>query len=232
MTVIRLQDGKPILEAGKVGSAQECCCGGDDGCCSSVTWHRVHGACNNLPDDFLVSEVDENCYAYYTWEDWDCVNPLTGRDCGDPDGACNIYARVKITGNTPGVIEYLQSGVDEEDSWGPATPGGRCDCPDSFGSLSVGCSGACCVEGGCYNGLTQAACEQCTPVYECVGSLENPGLLVENCADCPDDTSFCGDIDEGVGTPAGYNGYCGEWRSGEVCPSPPGTPCEGDNPLP
>lgn len=138
---ITFQGDQAVMRNGRIGTDLECCC--EQGCCSTVTWHRVHGLCNNLPDDFLESEVDENCYAYYTWDDWDCVNPLTGRDCGNPDGGCNIYARVKVTGNTPGVIEYLQSGVDEEEVWGPETPGGRCDCPDSFGSLTVECRVSC-----------------------------------------------------------------------------------------
>jgi hypothetical protein len=154
MTLITLQDGKIVLRDGKVGTEQECCCEQED-CCESVVWHRVHGACNGLPDDFVTAAVDENCYAYYTWDDWDCQNALVGRDCGD-DGQCDIFARVKITGNTPGAIEYLQS--NDPDVWAEGTPGGFCDCPDSFGSLSVSCAG-------------------CPPCPEC----EVPELTPGNC---------------------------------------------------
>jgi len=133
MTLITFQNGSIVMSGGKVGTEQACCCGE---CCENVVWHRVHGACNGLPDDFVTASVDENCYAYYTWDDWDCQNALVGRDCGGA-GVCNIFARVKITGNTPGTIEYLQS--TDPDVWGTSTPGGFCDCPDSFGSLSVLC---------------------------------------------------------------------------------------------
>ena len=155
MTVIRLQDGKPIVEDGKVGTEQECCCE-EQGCCEKVTWHRVHGECNNLEDDFVTVDVGEDCYAYYTWDDWSCDNDIVGRDCGDPEGNCDIFARVKVTatasGAIAGVIEYLQSPVDEPEVWGPEAPGGRCDCPDSFGSLSV-------------------VCKQCECPNECVENL-------------------------------------------------------------
>ena len=141
MTLITLQDGKIVLRDGKVGTEQACCC--DQGCCAQVMWHRVHGECSNLPDDYLDFDVDEDCYAYYVFEDWDCENPLVGRDCGDGGeyGQCNVYARVKVTGNTAGSIEYLQNepGDDGADVWASSAPGGRCACPDAFGSLSVEC---------------------------------------------------------------------------------------------
>jgi len=130
---VTVQDGSVVVHDGQVGTEEACCC---EGCCENVVWHRVHGACNDLPDDFVTEAVDETCYAYYTWEDWDCQNDLVGRDCGAV-GQCNIYARVKVSGNTPGPIEYLQS--TGPDVWSTATPGGFCDCPDSFGSLSVSC---------------------------------------------------------------------------------------------
>ena len=146
MTQITLQDGKIVLRDGKVGTEQACCCGG---CCGRVVWHRVYGECNNLPDDFVVADVGADCYAYYTFEDWDCQNALVGRDCGAGD-QCNIYARVKVAGDTPGVIEYLQS--EDPDVWGASAPGGFCDCPDSFGSLSVQCT--------------------CPPESDCCGTAE------------------------------------------------------------
>jgi hypothetical protein len=142
MTLITFEDGKPLMkDDGKIGTEQECCC--QQGCCEKVTWHRVHGECNNLEDDFVTVDVGEECYAYYTWDDWSCDNDIVDRDCGDPEGNCNIFARVKVTatvsGAIAGVIEYLQSPIDEPEVWGPEAPGGRCDCPDSFGSLSVEC---------------------------------------------------------------------------------------------
>jgi hypothetical protein len=123
--------------------------------------------------------VVEGCYAYYTFEDWDCENNLPGseRDCGAV-GQCNIYARVKITGSTPGQIEYLQS-VDPE-VWGGTAPGGFCDCPDSFGSLSVQC--ACADPPACqtapgdltadgvtyeYIGAAGIECTSCDPEGDC-----------------------------------------------------------------
>lgn len=143
MTLITLQDGSIVLHDGKVGTEQACCC--EQGCCEFVTWHRVHGACNDLADDYVVVATNDECYAEYTWEDWDCQNPLVGRDCGAGD-QCNIYARVKVTGNTAGTIEYLQS--TSPDVWGTSFPGGFCDCPNSAGSLSVACGDnrPCCVE--------------------------------------------------------------------------------------
>ena len=108
MTLITFQGSHVVMRDGRVGTEQECCCQNAAVCCPSVVWHRVHGECNNLADDFIAAGVGDDCYAYYTWEDWDCENALVGRDCGAV-GQCNIFARVKVTENTPGPIEYLQS---------------------------------------------------------------------------------------------------------------------------
>lgn len=177
MTLIAFENGGPVFRDGKVGTEQGCCCG----CCAEVVWHRVHGECNNLPDDFVFVDVDEDCYAYYTWEDWECQEPLVGRDCG-AGGQCNIYARVKVTGNTPGQIEYLQS--ENPDVWGPETPGGFCDCPGSFGSLEVACK-QCSETADCQQPDGYPNCADILPAYPsecCNGRCRQwscyPGALI------------------------------------------------------
>lgn len=135
MTAPRLafQDGKLILRDGKAGTGEGCCCGGD--CCSVVTWTRFFG-CDITPDrEFVLAEVGADCYAYYTQEGWDCQ----AEGC-EEEGQCNIYARVKVTGNTVGGVSYLQSGPGEEEVWGLTPPGGQCDCPGSLVSLAASCS--------------------------------------------------------------------------------------------
>lgn len=81
--------------------------------------------------------------------------------------------------------------------------------------------GACCAQDQCYDGLTQAECEQCIPLYECVGSPSMSGQLVADCSECPEDTSFCGNVDQGPGVPAGFDGYCGQYRAGKTCADNP-----------
>lgn len=136
MTLITFEDGKPLMkEDGKIGTGLECCCE-NQGCCVEVEWHRVYGDCWNRPDDFIVAAVDATCYAYYVDEDLDCINPLVGRDCGG-DGQGNVYARVLVTGDTTGEVEYLQS--QNPDVYGAGAPGVGYTCDSAFGSLSVSC---------------------------------------------------------------------------------------------
>jgi hypothetical protein len=232
MTLITLQDGRIVLRDGKVGTEQACCCG----CCTGVIWQRVHGECNNLPDDFVVLEVGPDCYSYYTWEDWDCQNGL--RDCGEGD-QCNIYARVKVTGNTPGNVEYLQS--TDPDVWGATPPGGFCDCEDSFGSLeAVGCYG-CCAWTALASGfpIDPVTC-QCPEILG-GGVTENVGGACQECPPTPygpfrclaDAQAFAADYPEANWSYEPGGGICLELLDDEFCfPEEHLGTCQYDNPLP
>jgi hypothetical protein len=92
----------------------------------------------------VTSPVEADCFAYFIYEDNDCVNDLVSRDC-NAEGQCNFYARVKMTCAaqdvfqpcrvecTLGTIEYFDKGLEK---WGN-DPLAECDCPDFFGSLSA-----------------------------------------------------------------------------------------------
>ena len=146
MSPLFTYNGKLLVVDGKLATNSNCCCGK---CCKFVTWTFSTGECGGGETTLNTVEVEADCYSYFLWEDNDCVNGLVGRDCGDPNGQCNVYARVKVTGDTPGVIEYLQSAYGEEVVWGPEAPGGRCDCPNYFGSLSVTCGPCNCEPSEC-----------------------------------------------------------------------------------
>jgi hypothetical protein len=147
MTLITFQDGAVVLRDGKVGTEQACCCEPEppcNPCCPFVTWTYTRGACAGSAVSQVTNAVDADCYSYFVDEDFDCVNPLVGRDC-NAEGQCNVYARVKVTcaGQdafqdcgvecTLGAIEYqnVSTGV-----WG-SNPVVECDCPDAFGSLTA-----------------------------------------------------------------------------------------------
>jgi hypothetical protein len=152
VSLIRLQDGKAIVQAGKVGTGAACCCGGCHPCCTEVTWTYTRGGCTNTDPQITVNlvfltgegEYAQQCYSYFTDEDYDCQNELVGRDCGAGE-QCNIYARVKVTcpplgeGETCSnectlsAIEYQNIFTGE---WG-ADPLVNCDCPSAFGSLTA-----------------------------------------------------------------------------------------------
>ena len=143
MSSITIQDGKLVLRDGKVGTGGGCCCG----CCEIVAWETVYGDCRPFPDDpfhplnYQTYEVDENCYAYY-------ANGLTCFECGSEEGdECGIVARVQVTGQSPGTIEYLQSENGEPEVWSTTFPPARCDCPDMFVSITARC-GDCREYGG------------------------------------------------------------------------------------
>ena len=136
MTLITIQDGKLVLRDGKVGTGGGCCCG----CCEIVAWETVYGDCRTFPDDYFhplnyqTDEADANCYAYY-------YPPLSACfECGSEEGdECAIYARVKVTGQSPGTIEYLQSEDGEPEVWSTTFPPARCDCPDMVVSITARC---------------------------------------------------------------------------------------------
>lgn len=118
------------------------CLNKEEGCeCSQVKWTITYGECTNTlaaagPQE-LDNPVGEDCYSYYRQEDLDCVNSLTGRDCGNPQGTCDFLARAKVTGTQVGPVEYEQS----DGTWGsnPTT----CECTDFFVSLvaTANCGG-------------------------------------------------------------------------------------------
>lgn len=147
MTSVYKYNNSIIIENGAIGISPSCCCGCVPPCCNYVRWTYTLGGCNNVPEPQVVdSPVDAgSCYSYFVWEDWDCQNPLVGRDCGE-GAQCNVYARVKVTCSdrdearggcgincTLGPIQYTAA---DNDQWGGDSLA-ACDCADSFGSLTA-----------------------------------------------------------------------------------------------
>jgi hypothetical protein len=173
MTRITLQDGRVVLRDGKVGTQQGCCCGGGGCPCKTVIWTHVYGGCTNIATQTVTAEAEEDCYAYYRVEDFDCVNPLTGRDCGEGD-TCDFFARVKINGNQLGPIEYQQP----DDTWATGGPGGTCQCMDAFDSLTaqVNCGCEECVN----NSFLPADCEMCNDLYPLSTNVYNAAIAADD----------------------------------------------------
>ena len=113
MTTIRLNNGKPILRDGKIGTEQKCCCPGccvhycGRLCCSVIKFtYAFASSCDGIGGAAAVS-IDTGCYSEWT---------LT-------EGECSVTFRVKITCDgynadencdtdcTIGDIQYL---VDDE----------------------------------------------------------------------------------------------------------------------
>lgn len=59
MTVIRLQDGKPILRDGKVGTEQACCCGGGcppgSDCCATAEYFLDY--CEEIDGQWFIAQT-------------------------------------------------------------------------------------------------------------------------------------------------------------------------------
>jgi hypothetical protein len=205
MTRITLQDGKVVLRDGKVGTEEACCCGGCP--CKTVIWTHVYGGCTNIATQTLTAEAEEDCYAYYRVEDFDCVNPLTGRDCG-AGATCDFFARVKINGNQLGPIEYQQP----DESWATGGPGGTCDCLDAFGSLAAQINCECPGGGPGLGTLNPDFCgsyDLCCTAAGCV-----PALFFES------DVADCVCYHEGPVPEGSYATYA-ECCADNFCPDPP-----------
>lgn len=203
MTVIRLQDGKAIVEDGKVGIAAECCCEDGSVCCGPD--------CGvSFPVDFLPDAGMEAAFTAF----------LQGR------GYANIvYAEDPGPGNASWFADCCKSDESDTDTFevtgvGGATTftvalclstkaeGSVCvegltpeECVALFGTVVSSascdpdpCGGACCVPelDACTelgNGCGQEGDPPCPDGFTCVGGICER-LSVHLPGQCPDGTVF------------------------------------------
>lgn len=145
MTLITLQDGKPVMRDGKVGTEQECCCGNCQICC-----------CGNEAStggDQTTSAGCEECYR-------ECVettypNPVEPDENGDcqagytlVDGYCYQCPEGYTLETSPAIVckRVTQAPLDCQGCDGECAEGLSGPCGTWQTSADLGCE---CVDNGC-----------------------------------------------------------------------------------
>jgi hypothetical protein len=139
VTVIRLQDGKAIVEDGKVGIAAECCCEepATDSCCgwscdyvADIIWPEIED-----PEDIPDISTAMIAAGWFFRDGVGYVKVITGEvDCDDPESVTVKAAQLEAEVNA---IVAGAGGVCEDVALIPEVSG--------F---------------GCLDGLTQEECEE------------------------------------------------------------------------